>query len=195
MAKAGLSALLTILADEWEHIEQLRVNGVVPGPMHSPLRLQTHPGDDNARLAAAGGICAFVPVSARRPAQVRERSRHRRAGVAATPVTSAAGTASRRARLTRRDATQSQLHAQAAEFLGRQHVRQDGDGARPARGRNANHQRGQPCGNERVVQHCMPSTRPPLVSTRVTVRSGRRMTATIAMRALRSAHVRSSSVP
>jgi NAD(P)-dependent dehydrogenase (short-subunit alcohol dehydrogenase family) len=59
VAKAGLSALLAILADEWEHVAQLRVNGVVPGPMHSPLRLQTHPGDDNARLPLPE---AFVPL-------------------------------------------------------------------------------------------------------------------------------------
>src|SRR6185437_15473072 len=50
VAKAGLSALLTILADEWENVATLRVNGVVPGPMRSPLRAQTHPGDDITRL-------------------------------------------------------------------------------------------------------------------------------------------------
>jgi NAD(P)-dependent dehydrogenase (short-subunit alcohol dehydrogenase family) len=50
VTKAGLSALLTILGDEWENTPNLRVNGVVPGPMRSPLRAQTHPGDDNARL-------------------------------------------------------------------------------------------------------------------------------------------------
>ena len=35
VAKAGLSALLAILADEWENTPNLRVNGVVPGPMRS----------------------------------------------------------------------------------------------------------------------------------------------------------------
>lgn len=50
VAKAGLSTLLTILADEWEGLPNLRVNGVVPGPMRSPLRAQTHPGDDVTRL-------------------------------------------------------------------------------------------------------------------------------------------------
>jgi NAD(P)-dependent dehydrogenase (short-subunit alcohol dehydrogenase family) len=50
VAKAGLSALLTILADEWESVATLRVNGVVPGPMRSPLRAQTHPGDDIMKL-------------------------------------------------------------------------------------------------------------------------------------------------
>jgi NAD(P)-dependent dehydrogenase (short-subunit alcohol dehydrogenase family) len=50
VAKAGLSALLTILADEWDGHANLRVNGVVPGPMRSPLRAQTHPGDDIMKL-------------------------------------------------------------------------------------------------------------------------------------------------
>ncbi|TMH28492.1 MAG: SDR family NAD(P)-dependent oxidoreductase [Betaproteobacteria bacterium] len=59
VAKAGLSALLTILANEWDDIPQLRVNGVVPGPMRSPLRAQTHPGEDLSRLPAPD---AFVPL-------------------------------------------------------------------------------------------------------------------------------------
>jgi len=50
VAKAGLSALLAILADEWEGDANLRINGVVPGPMRSPLRAQTHPGGDMADL-------------------------------------------------------------------------------------------------------------------------------------------------
>ena len=49
-AKAGLSALATILADEWESRENLRVNAVVPGPMRSPLRNQTHPAEDTSAL-------------------------------------------------------------------------------------------------------------------------------------------------
>ncbi|HEX5865135.1 MAG TPA: SDR family NAD(P)-dependent oxidoreductase, partial [Casimicrobiaceae bacterium] len=59
VAKAGLSALLAILADEWENTPNLRVNGVVPGPMRSPLRAQTHPGDDITRLPPPE---AFVPL-------------------------------------------------------------------------------------------------------------------------------------
>jgi NAD(P)-dependent dehydrogenase (short-subunit alcohol dehydrogenase family) len=50
VAKAGLFAMGTILADEWEKRANLRVNAVVPGPIHSPLRGQTHPGEDRARL-------------------------------------------------------------------------------------------------------------------------------------------------
>jgi len=49
-AKAGLSALATILADEWEQRDNLRVNAVVPGPIRSPLRNQTHPAEDTSAL-------------------------------------------------------------------------------------------------------------------------------------------------
>ena len=49
-AKAGLAALATTLADEWEGRPNLRVNAVVPGPINSPLRAQTHPGEERARL-------------------------------------------------------------------------------------------------------------------------------------------------
>jgi NAD(P)-dependent dehydrogenase (short-subunit alcohol dehydrogenase family) len=59
VAKAGLSALLAIVADEWEHTPNLRVNGVVPGPMRSPLRAQTHPGDDITLLPPPE---AFAPL-------------------------------------------------------------------------------------------------------------------------------------
>ncbi|MEP7183318.1 MAG: SDR family NAD(P)-dependent oxidoreductase [Betaproteobacteria bacterium] len=49
-AKAGLSALATTLADEWEVRANLRVNAVVPGPIRSPLRTLTHPGEDKSAL-------------------------------------------------------------------------------------------------------------------------------------------------
>jgi NAD(P)-dependent dehydrogenase (short-subunit alcohol dehydrogenase family) len=59
VAKAGLSALLAILADEWEGVPNVRVNGVVPGPMRSPLRAQTHPGHDVTTLPPPE---RFVPL-------------------------------------------------------------------------------------------------------------------------------------
>jgi NAD(P)-dependent dehydrogenase (short-subunit alcohol dehydrogenase family) len=49
-SKAGLAALAATLADEWESREHMRVNAVVPGPMRSPLRTQTHPGENVATL-------------------------------------------------------------------------------------------------------------------------------------------------
>jgi len=49
-SKAGLLALATILADECESRASLRINAVVPGPMRTPLRMQTHPGEDRSTL-------------------------------------------------------------------------------------------------------------------------------------------------
>jgi NAD(P)-dependent dehydrogenase (short-subunit alcohol dehydrogenase family) len=49
-SKAGLGALATTLADEWEDRERMRVNAVVPGPIRTPLRNLTHPAEDAAAL-------------------------------------------------------------------------------------------------------------------------------------------------
>ncbi len=49
-AKAGLGALASILADESETRDALRINAVIPGPIRSPLRNQTHPAEDSASL-------------------------------------------------------------------------------------------------------------------------------------------------
>jgi len=49
-AKAGLAALAATLADEWESRAGLRVNAVVPGPMRTPLRALTHPGEERSAL-------------------------------------------------------------------------------------------------------------------------------------------------
>lgn len=45
-AKAGLEALVHILADEWESTPGLAAIGVIPGPIASPLRKRTYPGGD-----------------------------------------------------------------------------------------------------------------------------------------------------
>lgn len=55
-AKSGLSALAAVLADEWENRPNMRVNAVVPGPMRSPLRALTHPGEDRSTLAVPDSI-------------------------------------------------------------------------------------------------------------------------------------------
>ena len=49
-SKAALAALAAIMADEWEKRANLRVNAVVPGPVRSPLRARTHPGEEMALL-------------------------------------------------------------------------------------------------------------------------------------------------
>jgi NAD(P)-dependent dehydrogenase (short-subunit alcohol dehydrogenase family) len=49
-SKAALAALAATLADEWETRANQRVNAVVPGPIRSPLRARTHPGEDRETL-------------------------------------------------------------------------------------------------------------------------------------------------
>lgn len=58
-SKAALHALAVTLADEWEHRPGLRVNAVVPGPIDSPLRTLSHPGEDKATLPPPS---ALVPL-------------------------------------------------------------------------------------------------------------------------------------
>lgn len=50
VTKAGVAALARELADEWESRPTLRVDAVVPGPIRSPMRGRTHPGEDRTQL-------------------------------------------------------------------------------------------------------------------------------------------------
>jgi NAD(P)-dependent dehydrogenase (short-subunit alcohol dehydrogenase family) len=50
VAKAGLPALATIWSEELEHKGKPRFNVFVPGPMATPQRAMSHPGEDRARL-------------------------------------------------------------------------------------------------------------------------------------------------
>jgi NAD(P)-dependent dehydrogenase (short-subunit alcohol dehydrogenase family) len=59
VTKAGIAALARELADEWENRPQLRVNAVVPGPIRSPLRAQTHPGEDASRLPSPQSLVSL----------------------------------------------------------------------------------------------------------------------------------------
>jgi NAD(P)-dependent dehydrogenase (short-subunit alcohol dehydrogenase family) len=61
VSKAAVATLARELADEWERRENLRVNAVVPGPIRSPLRLQTHPGEFREALPE---IDRLVPLYA-----------------------------------------------------------------------------------------------------------------------------------
>jgi len=49
---AGLETLARIQHDEWSANENLRINTVVPGPINSPLRGKTHPGENTDALPA-----------------------------------------------------------------------------------------------------------------------------------------------
>ena len=120
VTKAGMAALARELADEWENRPHLRINAVVPGPIRSPLRGQTHPGEDRDALPPPD---ALVPLYL-----------HLLAGQAKQD----SGQLLRRSTLARRRtrdiaaARVAQQHAQAPEVVGRQHVRQDPYAARAA---------------------------------------------------------------
>jgi NAD(P)-dependent dehydrogenase (short-subunit alcohol dehydrogenase family) len=45
-----MEALMKIQAAEWSDAANLRVNAVVPGPVASPLRAKTHPGEVAASM-------------------------------------------------------------------------------------------------------------------------------------------------
>jgi NAD(P)-dependent dehydrogenase (short-subunit alcohol dehydrogenase family) len=55
-AKAGLSALASVLADEWEARANVRVNAIVPGPIRSGIRTQSHPAEDATALVSPDAI-------------------------------------------------------------------------------------------------------------------------------------------
>lgn len=44
-SKAALNYLCKVAADEWERFGHLRANVLVPGPVNSPQRMKTHPGE------------------------------------------------------------------------------------------------------------------------------------------------------
>lgn len=53
VSKSGLSALATIWADELEKLGRTRMNVLVPGPIATPQRAQSHPGEDRTKLRPA----------------------------------------------------------------------------------------------------------------------------------------------
>lgn len=57
-SKAGLSYLTQVAANEWDVCPNLRVNLLVPGPVNSPQRNRTHPGEDKSERA---NISALMP--------------------------------------------------------------------------------------------------------------------------------------
>ena len=58
-SKSALAALAITMADECENRANLRINAVVPGPVRSPLRMRTHPGEEMALLPP---IDSLVPL-------------------------------------------------------------------------------------------------------------------------------------
>ncbi len=94
--KAAVAALAATLADESENRANLRINAVVPGPMRSPLRMLTHPGEDLAALTSPEAIVPlYLYLIAGQPKSesgVRIDARAWLAGQrAATPLVSGSG--------------------------------------------------------------------------------------------------------
>lgn len=54
--RAALQAAMRIQAQEWSTQPRLRVNAIVPGPVASPSRRITHPGESNASLPAMAAL-------------------------------------------------------------------------------------------------------------------------------------------
>ncbi len=60
VSKAALEAYFRIQADEWADIPNLRINLVIPGPIHSPLRARTHPAEDKTKLPPPDALCPLL---------------------------------------------------------------------------------------------------------------------------------------
>jgi NAD(P)-dependent dehydrogenase (short-subunit alcohol dehydrogenase family) len=53
VAKSGLATLAAIWADELEHAGHPRMNVLIPGPIATPQRMQSHPGEERGKLRTA----------------------------------------------------------------------------------------------------------------------------------------------
>ena len=58
VAKAGVEALVKIQAQEWEILPNLRINALIPGPVHTPQRAKTHPGEAKHTLPQPADLMA-----------------------------------------------------------------------------------------------------------------------------------------
>jgi len=53
VSKSALSTLATLWADELERARKPRMNVLIPGPIASPQRAQSHPGEERGKLRSA----------------------------------------------------------------------------------------------------------------------------------------------
>jgi NAD(P)-dependent dehydrogenase (short-subunit alcohol dehydrogenase family) len=60
VAKSALSTLASIWSQELERKGKPRMNVFIPGPMATPQRMQSHPGEDRARLRTAEAAAAAL---------------------------------------------------------------------------------------------------------------------------------------
>ncbi len=59
-SKAALNYLCKVAADEWERFGNLRANVLVPGPINSPQRIKSHPGEAKSERKATGTCCPHL---------------------------------------------------------------------------------------------------------------------------------------
>jgi len=55
VSKAALEAYFKVQADEWSDAP-MRINLFTPGPVHSPQRMKTHPGEDKSHLPTCDDV-------------------------------------------------------------------------------------------------------------------------------------------
>ncbi|MBA4741032.1 MAG: SDR family NAD(P)-dependent oxidoreductase [Burkholderiales bacterium] len=59
ISKSALNAYATLQSNEWHGQKSYRINLVTPGPINSPMRSRTHPGEDRGHLRS---IDSLVPT-------------------------------------------------------------------------------------------------------------------------------------
>ena|SRR5665213_1202746 len=75
VSKAALSPLVQIWAEELEHAGRPRMNVLVPGPIATPQRAQSHPGEDRSKLAPPEAAArAFVHLLGPDSAEINGRT-------------------------------------------------------------------------------------------------------------------------
>jgi NAD(P)-dependent dehydrogenase (short-subunit alcohol dehydrogenase family) len=55
-SKASLPHLVTIAASEWSNLPNFRINLLIPGPVYSPVRLKTHPGETREEIPSISSL-------------------------------------------------------------------------------------------------------------------------------------------
>ena len=77
-AKAGLAAYFKVQAEEWEKPPRPRINLFIPGPIDSPQRARSHPGENKAVLpslvSVAEEIVALLDPNDSRRGEVIDRA-------------------------------------------------------------------------------------------------------------------------
>ncbi|SMC29293.1 NAD(P)-dependent dehydrogenase, short-chain alcohol dehydrogenase family [Andreprevotia lacus DSM 23236] len=60
VSKTAQGAWIKIAADEWDRHPNVRINWLIPGPIQSPFRTKTHPGETKAEIAPTESILPAI---------------------------------------------------------------------------------------------------------------------------------------